>query len=83
MTKNFRQTGRQKKEANSMYEFVHTKLGFCFWDIPALIVLIAIIAIFVVHVIRQKRRENEFEDELSDKMAQKAAAENAEKRTTL
>ena len=37
-----------------MYEFVHTKLGFCFWDIPALIVLIAIIAIFVVHVIRQK-----------------------------
>ena len=57
-----------------MYEFVHTKLGFCFWDIPALIVLIAIIA---VHVIRQKRRENEFEDELSDKMAQKAAAENA------
>ena len=66
-----------------MYEFVHTKLGFCFWDIPAQIVLIAIIAIFVVHVIRQKRRENEFEDELSDKMAQKAAAENAEKRTTL
>lgn len=60
-----------------MYEFVHTKLGFCFWDIPALIVLIAIIAVFVVHVIRQKRRENEFEDELSDKMAQKAAAENA------
>ena len=45
-----------------MYEFVHTKLVFCFWDIPALIVLIAIIAIFVVHVIRQKRRENEFED---------------------
>ena len=60
-----------------MYEFVHTKLGFCFWDIPALIVLIAIIAVFGVHVIRQKRRENEFEDELSDKMAQKAAAENA------
>ena len=53
-----------------MYEFIHTKLGFCFWDIPALIVLIAIIAVFVVHVIRQKRRENEFEDELSDKMAQ-------------
>lgn len=70
-----RETGTCKKEANSMYEFVHTKLGF--WDIPALIVLIAIIAVFVVHVIRQKRRENEFEDELSDKMAQKAAAENA------
>ena len=72
-----RETGTCKKEANSMYEFVHTKLGFCFWDIPALIVLIAIIAVFVVHVIRQNRRENEFEDELSDKMAQKAAAENA------
>ena len=75
---NLQKTSKRESEkgGNSMYAFVHTKLGFCFWDIPALIVLIAIIAIFVVHVIRQKRRENEFEDELSDKMAQKAAAED-------
>lgn len=52
-----------------MNEFVHTTLGFCFWDIPALIVLIAIIVVFVVHVIRQNRREKEFEDELSERSA--------------
>lgn len=52
-----------------MNEFVHTTLGFCFWDIPALIVLIAMIVVLVLHIIKQKRREKEFEDELSEKTA--------------
>ena len=36
-----------------MNEFLHTKLGFCFWDIPALLVLLVIVVLFVVHIIRQ------------------------------
>ena len=40
------------------------------WDIGALIVLIAMIVVLVVHIIRQKKREQDFEDELSEKMAE-------------
>ena len=48
-----------------MNEFLHTKLGFCFWDIPALLVLLVIVVLFVVHIIRQNQREKKFADELS------------------
>ena len=53
-----------------MHEYFHTKFGFCMWDIGALIVLIAMIVVLVVHIIRQKKREQDFEDELSEKMAE-------------
>ncbi len=52
-----------------MHEYFHTKFGFCMWDIGALIVLIAMVVILVVHIVNQKKREQEFEDELSEKMA--------------
>ena len=41
--------------------FAHTSLGFCMWDIPALIVLILIIVIFIVHRHNQKKREEELD----------------------
>lgn len=53
-----------------MHEYFHTKFGFCPWDAGALIALAAMIIVLVVHVIRQKKREREFEDELTEKMAQ-------------
>lgn len=56
-----------------MIEFATVKLGFCSWDILALLVLVAVIAIFVVSVVRQKRLEKELENELTDAMAQDAA----------
>lgn len=52
----------------------NTTLGFCMWDIPALIVLIAIVAVFVVHQVRHKKRQKEFDEQLQ-------ATENAEKPT--
>lgn len=52
-----------------MHEYFHTRFGFCLWDIGALIALAAIVVVLVVHIIRQKKRENELEDELSEKMA--------------
>ena len=55
-----------------MHEYFHTKFGFCLWDLGALIVLLAMIIVLVVHVIRQKKREHDLEDELSEKKAAQA-----------
>lgn len=52
-----------------MHEYFHTKFGFCPWDLGALLALAAIVIVLVVHIIRQKKREHELEDELSEKMA--------------
>ena len=49
--------------------FTHSTLGFCIWDIPSLIVLIAIVAIFIVHRHNQKKREMDFEDQLAQRWA--------------
>lgn len=45
----------------------NSTLGICPWDLPALIVLIAIIAIFIVHEIRYKRREKKFNDKIAQR----------------
>ncbi len=45
----------------------HGMFGLCVWDIPALIVLAAIIVIFAVHRHKLKKREEDFEKELADK----------------
>lgn len=52
------------------YMFSHSVLGLCAWDLPALIVLVAMIVVFAVHRHKQKKREKDFEDQLADKLAQ-------------
>ena len=49
--------------------FINTKLGFCAWDIPALIVLVIVVVVFIVHRHNQKKREEEFENKLAEKLA--------------
>ena len=49
----------------SLYNFEHT-IGWHFYDIPALVVLILAALILGVHFILQKKREKEYEDELKD-----------------
>lgn len=44
----------------------HTVLGFCWWDIPALIVLIVVIVGFAVKRHNMKKEEKDLEDQLSD-----------------
>lgn len=48
------------------YIIAHTVLGFCWWDIPALIVLIAVIAVFVMKHRDMKKQEKDLEDQLSE-----------------
>lgn len=46
--------------------FEHAVLGFCWWDIPALLVLIAATALFLVKRHKLKEEKKELESKLSD-----------------
>lgn len=48
------------------FMFSHSFWGLCAWDLPALIVLAAMILFFIVHCHRMERREEELEDELAE-----------------
>ena len=48
------------------YILEHTVLGFCWWDIPALIILLAVIALFIKKHHDMKKLENELEDQLEE-----------------
>lgn len=47
------------------YVLSHTRLGFCWLDLVALIVLIIVIAWFVLKYREMKQKEKELEDEIS------------------
>ncbi|XCP84467.1 hypothetical protein ABXS75_15590 [Roseburia hominis] len=46
--------------------FEHVCLGFCVWDIPALLVIIAVIAGFTVRLRKLKKERKELEDRVSE-----------------
>ncbi len=48
------------------YILEHTTLGLCWWDLPALIILIAVIAASVWKCHDMKRKEKELEDQISE-----------------
>lgn len=52
----------------NMYEYVHQSIGLCFWEIPAMLVGAMMIVMFAVHKRNQKKRENDFQDELEEKI---------------
>ena len=58
------------------YEFVHN-LGIHSWDIPALIVAVILVVMILVHHRNQKKRLNDFEDDL-DQEIQEIREEMAE-----
>ena len=58
-----------------MHQYFHTRFGFCLWDIAALLVLVAIVIVLITHNSRQKKREIDFENELSEKLARESRKE--------
>lgn len=54
------------------YILEHTMLGFCWWDIPALLILIGIAVYFVVKNHKRKEEEKDLEDQLSELYADDA-----------
>lgn len=44
----------------------HTRLGFCWWDIPALIILLVVVVVFIWKCHEMKKREKELEDKIAE-----------------
>lgn len=55
----------------------HYALGWCVWDLPALIILVAGIVAVIVHRNKIKKRERELNDELA-RISADAAVDAAE-----
>lgn len=47
------------------YIFEHTALGFCWWDLPAAIILIVVIVAFVWKHRDMKKQEKDLEDQIA------------------
>lgn len=45
----------------------HLALGWCVWDLPALIIVVAVIAVLCVYRGKLKKREKELNEELARK----------------
>lgn len=55
-----------------MHQFFHTTIGFCIWDVAALLVAVGVVVLLIVHIFRQHKREETLKNELSDRMALEA-----------
>lgn len=53
------------------YIIAHTKLWFCWWDIPAAIILAAVTAIFIIRRRRLKKQEKRLENYLAELEAER------------
>ena len=62
------------------YIFEHTRLGFCWWDLLALVILIIVVVAFAVKRGKLKDEQDELEDQLSELYAEDSveAEENAQ-----
>ncbi len=54
----------------NLYEYLHHTLGMHLWDLPALLVAIVTAAVLIVHSRNQKKREDDFNEELQKKLEQ-------------
>lgn len=61
-----------------LYILRHTTLGFCWWDIPALIILIVVIVAFIWNRHKLKKQEKELEDKLAELYADETTAIDSE-----
>ena len=48
------------------YIIAHSRLVFCWWDLLALIILLAVIIVWIVKRHDLKKEQNDYEDQLSD-----------------
>lgn len=52
------------------YIFEHTRLGFCWWDLLALVILVIVVVAFAVKRSKLKNEQDELEDQLSELYAE-------------
>lgn len=58
------------------YLFEHTKLGFCWWDLLALLILLAVVIVYLVRRHNLKKEQKELEDQLADLYAEDSIEED-------
>ena len=56
--------------------FEHTKFGFCWLDLLALLILLAVIAVFVVRNQNLKKQQKDLEEQLDDLYSGDAKKDN-------
>ena len=52
------------------YIFEHTRLGFCWWDLLALVILVIVVVAFAVKRSKLKDEQDDLEDQLSELYAE-------------
>ena len=52
------------------YIFEHTRLGFCWWDLLAVVILVIVVVAFAVKRSKLKDEQDELEDQLSELYAE-------------
>lgn len=52
------------------YIFEHTRLGFCWWDLLAFVILVIVVVAFAVKRSKLKDEQDELEDQLSELYAE-------------
>ena len=52
------------------YIFEHTRLGFCWWGLLALVILVIVVVAFAVKRSKLKVEQDELEDQLSELYAE-------------
>ena len=52
------------------YIFEHTRLGFCWWDLLALVILVIVVVAFAVKRSKLKDEQDGLEDQLSELYAE-------------
>lgn len=63
------------------YILEHTTLGFCWWDLPTLIVLILVIVVFAWKHHDMKKQEKDLEDQIAELYADDTAQMDSESET--
>ena len=58
------------------YLLEHTKLGFCWWDLLALLILLAVVIVYLVRRHNLKKEQKDLEDQLSALYAEDSVKEN-------
>lgn len=58
------------------YLLEHTKLGFCWWNLLALLILLAVVIVYLVRRHNLKKEQKDLEDQLSDLYAEDSVKEN-------
>lgn len=62
-----------------MHTYFHTTLGFCLWDLLALVVLAAVVAMLLVHMHENRKRQKELEQEIAEQNASRQRAVSGSK----